>query len=533
MKRIHQLFATTLALPIILTTITPAIAKAPVTEPADAPVLVQARKLTQQGQNAEAIATYQTLLKTPLDPAVQFTAQSELAMLYAYQKDYHNSFQLYDQLLQQQPDNQLIKLQYAEILSWDQRYRESIRYYDEILQHEPDQAQAQLGRAAVLSWDGQYNKAIAAYQKILQTQSNHEKARIGLAQIAHWQGDLDQARDQFLALRQQFPESKTIQLELAKTYYTRQEIKTALTVVDPLLKEGNQDAIALAKDMRSVQSKTEITSRTRSSKQNSFAVNQTIKFRVGDSNLLSSAQVGYGKFTQPGRDVLQHYPVRVGAEGTNHPVRWKVDAGVDIFDRLATKPFVQGQVTAQLSPTFQVGATTNYQAYKENVVTLENGINRILIQPHLFWQITPSTSLYAQYGAGFYSDGNRDGQVWAGLKQQMGDFYVSASVLNWSFAKDPKNGYFAPDNYLSYSGEVGWEGRVANAASCNLAVSVGRQSYAGNNRPENGYKAGCKVDLSPTTTIDAQYQYSSNALFTGEGRNSNENRFQINLKTKF
>jgi tetratricopeptide (TPR) repeat protein len=527
MKRIHQLLAATLALPIAFTIITPAIAVK------DSPALMQARNLTQQGKNGDAIAVYQNLLKAPLDPALQFTAQSELALLYAYQKDYNNSFQLYDQLLQQQPNNQTVKLQYAEILSWGKRYRESIRYYDEILQVTPENAPAQLGRAEVLSWDGQYAKAIAAYQKILQTQPKHEKARIGLAQVRHWRGDLDQARDQFLALQQDFPASKTIQIELAKTYYTRQEIKTALMLLDPLLKEGNQDAIALAKEMRSVQSKTEIISRTRSSKQNSFAVNQTVKFRVGDSNLLSSAQVGYGKFTQPGRDVLQHYPVRVGVEGTNHPVRWKLDAGVDVFDRLATKPFVQGQVTAQLSPTLQVGATTHYQAYKENVATLENGINRFLIQPHLFWQITPSTSLYAQYGAGFYSDGNRDGQVWAGLKQQVGDFYVSASVLNWEFAKDTQNGYFAPDNYLSYSGEIGWEGKVADAASCNLAVSVGRQSYAGNNRPENGYKAGCKVDLSSTTTIDAQYQYSSNALFTGEGRNSNENRFQINLKTKF
>ncbi len=290
-------------------------------------------------------------------------------------------------------------------------------------------------------------------------------------------------------------------------------------------------AHGLTKKINTIQSQTEFTSRTRSSGQDSFAVNQTVKFRAGDSDMLQSVQLGYGKFTQPGRNVVNHIPIRVGIEGTSHPTKWQVSAGVDIFDRLSTQPFVEGKVTTQLSPNLQVGITANYQAYKENVVTLENGINRFQVQPHIYWKITPSTSLYAQYGAGFYSDGNQDGQLWAGLKQEFGNFYVEGSVLSWRYAKDPNNGYFAPSDYFSYGGELGWQGKIADPATCQLAVAIGRQSYDGQSRPETGYKAGCNVKLSPTTSLDAQYRYSSSAQFSGQGSNSNDHRVQVNLKT--
>ena len=495
--------------------------------------LEKARLLTAQGKNIAAITAYGELLKTNLSPDTQFTAQSELALLYAYQKDYGKSFQMHEQLLQQRPNENNIKLQYAEILSWAKHYRASIDLYNKILKANPNDLAAQLGRAEVLSWDGQYDTAIAAYRNILKTQPNHEKALVGLAQITHWQGDLNQAKDQLVALREQFPASKVLQLELAKTYYSRQEIKSALVTLEPLLAEQNQDAIVLAKEIRSIQSKTEVSIYNRSSKQNSFVVTETVKVPRSNSNNVTSAQVGYGQFTQPGHESLQYYSLRAGIEGTNYPIHWNLSAGVDLFDRLGAKPFVQGKVTAQVSSRFQVGATANYQAYKENVATLENGINVLRFQPYVFWQVTPSTSFYAQYGSGFYSDGNREGQLWAGFKQDIGNFYVAGSILSWAFAKDPNNGYFAPNDYFSYGGEVGWKGKIAPEATCNVAALIGRQSYGGGSRADNGYKVGCDVDLSRSTAIEAQYQSSSNALLTGEGHSSREKRFQVNLKTRF
>ena len=468
------------------------------------------------------------------NPATQNpSTQSELAWNYAYQKNYDASLELCDRLIQSNPDNESFQLQRATIFSWANRYRESIQAYQQILAKNPQSIAATIGQAEVLSWDGQYEPARQLYQQVLTTNSNHEKALTGMAYISLWQGDLGHAVDRFTTLRQQFPQSTSIQMGLAKTYVARQEIKSAKAVLEPLIAAKNADAIALTKEINAIQSNTEFTSRTRSSGQDSLAVNQTVKFRVGDSDTLQSVQVGYGKFNQSGRDVINNTPIRVGIEGTNHPTTWQVIAGVDVFDRLSTQPFVEGNVTTQLNPNLQVGATVNYQAYKENVATLENEIKRLQVQPHVYWKIMPSTSFYAQYGAGFYSDGNRDGQFWAGLKQELGNFYVEGSVLSWRYDKDPKNGYFAPSDYFSYAGELGWEGKIAGPATCQLAVAIGRQSYDGQSRPETGYKAGCQVKLSPSTSINAHYRHSSSSLFTGEGTSSNENRVQVNLKTLF
>jgi Flp pilus assembly protein TadD len=431
----------------------------------------------------------------------------------------------------EKPETDLLKQ--AEQLSWAKRYGESIQIYQDILKQNPQSLGAALGYADVLSWDGQYDRAIAIYRQVLTTVPNQERALTGLANIALWQGNLAQALTQFTTLRQQFPDATAIQLGLAKTHIARQDVKAARAILQPLIDQNNRDAIALTQDLKRLQSQTEFSSRSRSSGQNSLAVNQSITFPLGESNLLQSLQVGYGKFTQPRYEVLQTIPIRIGIEGNRYPIKWQLTAGADLFDRIAAQPFVEGKVVTQVSPQFQVGVTANYQAYKENIVTLENSINVLLIQPYLYWQIAPSTSLYAQYGAGFYSDRNQDGQLWASLTQRFGGFYLEGSVFSWRYQEDPQNGYFAPADYFSYGGELGWQGKVAGPATCQLALAIGRQSYDDQARPQNGYKAGCKIDLSPTTSIDTQYRYSSSALVTGEGASSTEQRVQVNLKTRF
>jgi len=190
-------------------------------------ILAQIQTLTAQGKNQEAIAACQVLLTTNLDAETKYLVQMQLALLYSYEKEYQNSFNAYEQLLNDRPNDTTVKFKYAEVLSWSKRYRPSIRRYNELLKIQPDNLEAQLNRAEVLSWDGQYDAAIGAYRQILKTQPQSEKALIGLAQIAHWRGDLNTAQDQLLALRQRFPESTRLTLELAKIYYTRQEIKLA------------------------------------------------------------------------------------------------------------------------------------------------------------------------------------------------------------------------------------------------------------------------------------------------------------------
>ena len=495
--------------------------------------LTIARTARDQNKLGEAIQNYQKVIQTTSDNTVIATAEMELAWIYAYQKNYSASLALCDRLVERNPNSEMFQLQRAEILSWAKRYSDSLQAYQQILTKNPKSLLAQVGQAEVLSWSGRYDEAIHEYQEVLSQQADNEKALTGIAQIALWQGDLDKSLQQFLTLREQFPKSIPTQLGLAETYQARQELKNALDVIYPLIEARNEQAIAISQEIHSIQSDTEVAIRNRSSNQNRFAINQTIKFRLVDSDILQSLQLGYGKFTQPDRQLIQTTPIRIGIEGTSYPTRWQLLAGADIFDRLSTQPFIEGQVTTQISPTFQVGATANYQLYKENIATLENGIKILRIQPYIYWQFTPSTSVYAQYGTGFYSDGNSDSQLWTRLRQKIDDFYVEASIFSWSFVKDLNNGYFAPSDYLLYGAELGWQGEISKSTTCNFGVSFGRQSYSSESRLANGYKGVCNLKLSNTTTINAQYLYTNNSLFTGTISNDNEQRFQVNLKTKF
>jgi hypothetical protein len=426
----------------------------------------------------------------------------------------------------------LSPLQEAEQLSWAGRYREAIQAYDRILSTTPTDQSAQLGRAEVLSWDGQYGAAIDAYNAVLKLDPNLEKALLGKAQVTLWQGDPVRALGQFLSLRQRFPESKPIQLGLAKVYYAMQDAKSAYGILQPLLQAQDQAAIDLLKKMRSPQSTTAFEYRRRSSQQSRFTVSQGVTVKSAEAVPLGSVEVGYERFTQPGFEALQNYRVGVGIEGGQYPVHWHLAVGGDMFDRLSARAFVQAQVQAQVNPRFQVGVVANYQAFKENVPTLENQINLFRVRPYVFWQIQRTTSLYAQYEAGFYSDGNRDGQIWLGLKQTLGTFYLEGSVFNWTYRKDPNNGYFAPSDYFAYGAEAGWQGKVVDRLHCRVGISLGRQYYGGETRPDNGYKAGCSADLSKRFGIDAQYRYTSSGLSSGGGNDSNEKRFQVNLKTR-
>ncbi len=495
--------------------------------------LGQAEVLSWSGRYDEAIKDYQKVIQMSSDNTVVSMAEMELAWIYAYQKKYSDSLALCDRLVQRNPNSEVLQLQRAKILGWTKQYGDSLQAYQQILTQNPQSLPAQLGQAEVLNWLGRYDEAIRVYREVLSHHVDNEEALTGIAQATLWQDDLDNALQQFLHLYQQFPKSIPIQLGLAKTYQARQEIKNALAIIQPLIDNKNPQAIDISQEIHSIQSDTELAIRNRSSNQNNLEINQTIKFRLDDSNTLQSVQLGYAKFTQPGLKQIQITPIRIGIEGTNYPTRWKLRVGADIFDRLATQPFFEGLVTTQISPSFQVGANANYQAYKENNATLENGINVFRLQPFVSWQFTPTTYIYVEYDAGFYSDSNRDGQLSTILRQKLGNFYVEGLIFTWDFAKDLNNGYFSPPDFFLYSGELGWQGRVAESAICNFAISLGRQSYIGQSFSENGYKAGCRLELSTTTTIEAQYLNTSSALFTGGLGNNNEQRFQFNLKTKF
>jgi hypothetical protein len=273
---------------------------------------------------------------------------------------------------------------------------------------------------------------------------------------------------------------------------------------------------------------------------NPVSVDLDFRHRVGSDNKVTrifepSAQfqlrqggqfkltTGANFFQQDGVDAIANYPLRFGWQNKVGEAKVSASVGVDFFDDLPAVPNFNAQIDmpfgaevnrlGQLSRLVVVSTAFDYGAYKFSAKSLRTGVTAAQIKPSIYWQITPSTNLYAHYQLGFFNDGNTEQQVFGRLQQKLGsEFFVAANLFSWSFAKDAetKSGYFSPSDFLTYTGEIGWEGKVVNdRLQCRLSTAFGRQRNRGNYSGASTYNARCQVGLSPDLALELGYSLSN------------------------
>jgi hypothetical protein len=242
--------------------------------------------------------------------------------------------------------------------------------------------------------------------------------------------------------------------------------------------------------------------------------------RNGDQIKLTS---GWNFFDQAGIESINNYPLRLNWQRKIDEARIHVGAGVDFFDDLPAVPnFItkfdlpigtkfDGQ--GRLSQGLIFSTAIDYGAYKFSAKSLQSRITTTQIKPSLYWQISPSTNFYGHYQFGIYNDGNYEQQVFSRLQQKLGpEFYIAANLFSWSYFKDEErtNGYFSPPDFLTYTGEIGWEGNVVrDQLKCRLSVAIGRQRNLGNYAAANTYNARCDARLSPDLALEVGYSLSN------------------------
>jgi hypothetical protein len=232
---------------------------------------------------------------------------------------------------------------------------------------------------------------------------------------------------------------------------------------------------------------------------------------------------GANFFQQDGVDAIANYPLRFGWQNKVGEAQVSASVGVDFFDDLPAVPNFNAQIDmpfgaevnrlGQLSRLVVVSTAFDYGAYKFSPKSLRSGVTAAQIKPSIYWQITPSTNLYAHYQLGFFNDGNTEQQVFGRLQQKLGsEFFVAANLFSWSFAKDveTQSGYFSPSDFLTYTGEIGWEGKVLDdRLQCRLSTAFGRQRNRGNYSGASTYNARCQVGLSPDLALELGYSLSN------------------------
>lgn len=240
-------------------------------------------------------------------------------------------------------------------------------------------------------------------------------------------------------------------------------------------------------------------------------VRQTANFSLRDGNKLA-VTAGYETYEQPEIDTVRNIPVKLSWEGKFNKLNASLGVGVDFFDRLESGFNFNAGLSSEVSKGLTLSALVEYSPYKFNAETLENKITAWRLGPNIFWQIGKDLSLFSSFRWGSYSDGNNESQLFARLEKKIGQFSVAANLFSWNYSEDlsSKSGYFAPGDFLVYSGELAWSGQlIEDFLKCRLAATLGEQRFAGEFSRAQSYEALCTIKFSPKLETDVGYTYST------------------------
>jgi len=117
----------------------------------------------------------------------------DIGIRYEHEDKLNKAIEIFKQALTIDPENTLLKVRLAKILSWRGIYDEALKYLDEVLQKTPNHPEALFRKAQILSWQGKYNEAIATYQIYLLEEKNDADALMGIARVCFWSGKYEKA----------------------------------------------------------------------------------------------------------------------------------------------------------------------------------------------------------------------------------------------------------------------------------------------------------------------------------------------------
>ncbi|MEM9216327.1 MAG: hypothetical protein AAGD25_18515 [Cyanobacteria bacterium P01_F01_bin.150] len=202
-----------------------------------------------------------------------------------------------------------------------------------------------------------------------------------------------------------------------------------------------------------------------------------------------------------------------------------VSAGIDFFDRLSMAPRLSAGGSTPIFKGVTLSGVIEYGPYKFNAQTLENEIRALRLGPNLFWQIAPNTTLFSLMRVGTYNDGNTEQQSFSRLEQRIGPFGVAANLFNWVYRdnKEMSSGYFSPQDFLVYSGEIFWADTLFNALDCRASASLGRQRLGGSWTSGYSYGGQCSLPITKDIVLDVDYAFSNvrDQMTGGSAFNSN------------
>jgi hypothetical protein len=245
---------------------------------------------------------------------------------------------------------------------------------------------------------------------------------------------------------------------------------------------------------------------------NSGQVNHTIEstaiLRLNNGDRLFFT-TGNNTYEQPGVKTVTNIPLGIEWETKINALKVRPGVGVDIFSG-STTPNFNLKVDYPVTTGLTVSADIQQGAYKFNAKTIGNQISALRYGPSIFWQIDKETSLFSSLHLGNYSDNNQEQQSFSRIERKLGEFSVAGNLFTWNYQNPTDKGYFAPPDFLVYTGEVAWEGSVIrDVLSCRLSASLGGQHVNAKDSDAGGYQTKCTAKISPNLEADLGYSFSN------------------------
>jgi hypothetical protein len=269
---------------------------------------------------------------------------------------------------------------------------------------------------------------------------------------------------------------------------------------------------------------------------NSGQVNQTIettailRLNNGDRLLFLT---GYDTYQQPGIKTVTNIPLGINWETKINSLTVRPGVGIDVISG-STTPNFNLKVDYPLTTGLTVSADLQQGAYKFNAKTIENNISALRYGPSIFWQIDKDTSLFSSLHLGNYSDNNQEQQSFSRIERKFGEFSVAGNLFTWNYRNSTDKGYFAPPDFLVYTGEVAWEGSVIrDVLSCRLSASLGGQNVNSTSSDAGGYQTKCTAKISPNIEADIGYSFSNVKSTVPVISNANSQSIIGQIRVKF
>jgi hypothetical protein len=260
-------------------------------------------------------------------------------------------------------------------------------------------------------------------------------------------------------------------------------------------------------------------------------IEETATFRLNNGDRLFFT-TGYNTYEQAAAKTVVNIPFQIDWETKVNSLKFRQGIGLDLLGVSNTANFnvkVDYPVTSGLT----VSMDLQQGAYKFNATTIDNKVSALRYGPSIFWQIDKETSLFSSLKLGSYSDNNQEQQSFSRIERKMGSFSLAGNLFTWNYKNSTDQGYFAPPDFLVYSGELAWGGDVIqDALRCQLSVSVGQQHVNSKDSDAGGYQTKCTAKISPNIEADFGYSFSNikNTVPILTNANSQSITTQIRLK---